>query len=210
MPFVESPRVLSPDPLPHPYRSKDSKPFAPRENDSSDFTDTSDTLEPAPARDEDAPLEDCVTRPPLIHRRSSLKKSSSSIRASMDATKNVAWAMDQDWQEQVQKYDAAAFDAEAADREWEAARATYEEELGGLKALRQNLSRTLAKLRTETEKLQREDEVIKDQEIKLRESYKQLEQTQDRYRGKVQAVVDETKSVLSLCNSKRSGQFGPP
>ena len=114
MPFVESPRVLSPDPLPHPYRSKDSKSFAPRENDSSDFTDTSDTLEPAPARDEDAPLEDCVTRPPLIHRRSSLKKSSSSIRASMDATKNVAWAMDQDWQEQVQKYDAAAYDAEAA------------------------------------------------------------------------------------------------
>jgi len=213
MPFAESPRVLSPDPLPHPYRPRDSKVFAAGEDDSSDLTDeddsnpTSDTLEPArgaPERDESAPVGESVARPPLLHRRSSLKKSSGSIRASMDATKNVAWAMDQDWQEQVRKYDAAANDAQAADRDWETARATYKEELAGLKALRQNLSHTLAKLRTETEKLQREDEAMNDQETKLRESYKQLEQTQSQYRAKVQAVVDETKSVLSLCKSKRN------
>jgi hypothetical protein len=53
-----------------------------------------------------------------------------------------------------------------------------------MKALRQNLSRTLVKLHAETEKLQQEDEIMKDQEFKLRESYKQLEQTQSRYRAK--------------------------
>jgi hypothetical protein len=53
-----------------------------------------------------------------------------------------------------------------------------------MRSLRQNLSRTLVNLRMETEKLQREDEVLKDREFKLRESYKQLEQTQQKYRAK--------------------------
>lgn len=53
-----------------------------------------------------------------------------------------------------------------------------------MKALRENLSLTLAKLRIETEKLEREDEVMRVQEGKLRESYKQLEETQLRYRAK--------------------------
>lgn len=70
------------------------------------------------------------------------------------------------------------------DRDWENARATYEEELAGMKSLRTNLSRTLAKLRAETEKLEREDEVMKEQEGKLRESFKQLEETQTQYRSK--------------------------
>jgi len=116
--------------------------------------------------------------------------------------------MDQDWQEQVKKYDGAANEAENADRDWEVARVSYEGELADMRVLRQNLSRTLAKLRAETEKLQREDEVMRDQEFKLRESYKQLEQTQMRYRAKVQSVLDETKGVLLLCSSKRDGQFG--
>jgi hypothetical protein len=112
---VESPRVLSPDPLPHPYRN--IKKIVAGDDDSSDTTDiedarsTSETLE--------GPLDgdgndDNQSRPPLVHRRSSLKKSNGSIRASMDATKNVAWAMDHDWQEQVKKYDAAAKEAETA------------------------------------------------------------------------------------------------
>lgn len=70
------------------------------------------------------------------------------------------------------------------DRDWENARAVYEEELAGMKTLRQNVSRALAKLRLETEKLQREDDVMRDQEAKLRESYKQLEDTQTQYRTK--------------------------
>lgn len=82
-------------------------------DDSSDTTDdedhsTNETLEARPREIEGQP------RPTLAHRRSSLKKSTGSARASMDAAKNVAWAMDHDWQEQVKKFDEATNDAEAA------------------------------------------------------------------------------------------------
>jgi hypothetical protein len=53
-----------------------------------------------------------------------------------------------------------------------------------MKALRRNVSETLARLRLEAEKLQREDEVIRDQEDKLRAGYEQLEQKHGQYREK--------------------------
>jgi hypothetical protein len=86
-------------------------------DDSSDTTDvddtrsTSETLEGPPEKDVNV---DNQRHPLLLHRRSSLKKSTGSIRVSMDATKNVAWAMDQDWQEQVKKYEVATNEVEAA------------------------------------------------------------------------------------------------
>jgi hypothetical protein len=116
VPLVETPRVLSPDPLPHPYRNSTMF-VAGDDDDSSDTTDvddarsTSKALESPPEKDEKGASQ---PRPKLVHRRSSLKKSNGSIRASMDATKNVAWAMDQDWQERLQKYEAAAKEAEIA------------------------------------------------------------------------------------------------
>jgi hypothetical protein len=203
-PLVETPRVVSPDPLPHPYRNSNLF-VAGDDDDSSDTTDvddarsTSETLESPPEKDVKGNSQ---LRPSLVHRRSSLKRSNGSIRASMDATKNVAWAMDQDWQERLQKYEAAAKEAEIAgellrylrnyqitdivrsDRDWEAARVSYERELADMRSLRQNISRTLINLRVETEKLQQEDEVMRDHEFKFRQSYKQLEQTQQRYRAK--------------------------
>ena len=71
-----------------------------------------------------------------------------------------------------------------SDRDWEAARVSYERELADMRSLRQNISRTLINLRVETEKLQQEDEVMRDHEFKFRQSYKQLEQTQQIYRAK--------------------------
>jgi hypothetical protein len=53
-----------------------------------------------------------------------------------------------------------------------------------LKALRRSVTQTLSKLRIETEKLQREDEVIRDQEEKLLQGYEQLEQKHGQYRAK--------------------------
>lgn len=124
--IVESPRVLSPEPLPHPYRPRSYKSFA-VDDDSSDTTDDddddtdNDTINPlpppqqrSPPRSDSGSTAEALTRPPLLHRRSSLKKSSGSIRTSMDVTKSVAWAVDQDWQDIVKKYDDAAKDAEAA------------------------------------------------------------------------------------------------
>lgn len=53
-----------------------------------------------------------------------------------------------------------------------------------MKALRRNVTDTLARLRLEAEKLQREDEVIREQENKLRAGYEQLEQKHGQYREK--------------------------
>jgi len=53
-----------------------------------------------------------------------------------------------------------------------------------MKALRRNVTETLARLRLEAEKLQREDEVIRDQEDKLRAGYEHLEQKHSQYREK--------------------------
>lgn len=53
-----------------------------------------------------------------------------------------------------------------------------------MKILRRNVTQTLTRLRLEAEKLQREDEVIRDQEDKLRAGYKQLEQKHGQYREK--------------------------
>jgi hypothetical protein len=91
--------------------------FVAGDDDSSDTTDvddahsTSETPQSPPDKDENGNSQ---PRPPLVHRRSSLKKSNGSIRVSFDATKNVAWAMDQDWQEHLKKYDAAAKEAKNA------------------------------------------------------------------------------------------------
>lgn len=112
--MAESPRVLSPDPLPHPYRHS-LQAIITDDDSTDDTTDSETALSPVEKDISVDPKisEDTQTRPPLVHRRSSLKKSSVSNRASMDA-KNVAWAMDQEWQDQVKKFDDASNDAERA------------------------------------------------------------------------------------------------
>ena len=214
-PLVDSPRVLSPDPLPHPYRPRHSEPIVTGGEYDSSNTDNGD------------PTEGSLTRPPLLHRRSSLKQSIGSLRASMDATKSVAWAMDQDWQEQIKKYEEAAVDAEAAgeliyrvftyldtnsrtiDRDWKTTRATYEEEMAGMRVMRQNISSTLARLRSETERLEKENEVMKEQEYKLNENYRQLEQSQLQYRAKGEPVSDTMHLDIDwLTQFHSSNSFG--
>lgn len=70
------------------------------------------------------------------------------------------------------------------DHEWGVVCDNYREELSGLRVLRRNVTETLSKLKLETEKLQREDEVIRDQEDKLRAGFEQLEQKHDQYKAK--------------------------
>ena len=73
---------------------------------------------------------------------------------------------------------------QGVDEEWGVVCQKYQEELAGLKALRRSVTQTLSKLRMETEKLQREDEVIRDHEEKLLQGYEQLEQKHGQYRAK--------------------------
>ena len=76
------------------------------------------------------------------------------------------------------------FLTQCIDEEWGIVCQKYQEELAGLKSLRRSVTQTLSKLRIETEKLQREDEVIRDQEEKLLQGYEQLEQKHGQYRAK--------------------------
>ncbi|KAF9237323.1 hypothetical protein BU15DRAFT_76042 [Melanogaster broomeanus] len=195
--------IISPDPLPVPYQGSTSAAFEEicdspvgfRGRDSSPEDST-----PSP------PSEDEPTADGMPHRRSSLKRSNSDLRLSLAySTKSVSWAMDRDWTHQIKKYHTAAAQVEHADAEWSAMCKDYKEELVGLKALRRNVTQTLSKLRLETEKLQREDEVIRDQEEKLRLGYEQLEQKHGQYRSHVKAVLQETEQVLTLCGTKRDG-----
>lgn len=206
--------ILSPDPLPHPYNGSTSAAFLNMVESPVEVLQVQDA-EPCYIRitedegvgtppSEDEPTSDSPSQPNTLRRRSSLKRSNNDLRVSMAfSAKTVSWAMDRDWADQVSKYNAAAGEIEHADREWDAICATYHEELAGMKALRRNVTQTLARLRLEAEKLQREDEVIHDQEDKLREGYKQLEQKHGQYREKVKAVLEETEQVLTLCGTKR-------
>jgi hypothetical protein len=70
-PLVETPRVLLPDPLPHPYRSSNMF-VAGDDDDCSDTTDiddacsTSETLQSPPEKDEKGNSQPCL---PLVHQR---------------------------------------------------------------------------------------------------------------------------------------------
>ncbi|OJA16257.1 hypothetical protein AZE42_00160 [Rhizopogon vesiculosus] len=206
--------IISPEPLPHPYHGSMSAVFL---GIVESPVDAPDALNAEPyyghgAEDdgirtpssEDEPTGDFPPRPNMLRRRSSLKRNNTDLRMSMAySAKTVSWAMDRDWADQISKYHTAAGAIEHADREWDAICATYHEELAGMKALRRNVTETLTRLRVEAEKLQREDEVIRDQEHKLRAGYEQLEQKHGQYREKVNVVLQEAEQVLTLCSTKR-------
>lgn len=120
--MIESPRVLSPDPLPHPYRLHSPLPVGDSTDD--DTTESEgeggflSPLDMDKDKDNSSAVGDVVgelptpmaPRPTLARRRSSLKQSNNSSRASL----NVAWAMDQEWQDQIKRYEDAASAAEQA------------------------------------------------------------------------------------------------
>ncbi|KAF9229241.1 hypothetical protein BS17DRAFT_762905 [Gyrodon lividus] len=210
--------VASSDPLPVPYHGSTSAAFMEicdspvgttqdASRDKLQWRDSGEGNTPFSLSD-DEPTADGIPRPDLPRRRSSLKRNNSDLQISMAySTKTVSWAMDRDWAHQMTKYHAAAAQVEHAGEEWGMICEKYKEELAGLKVLRRNVTQTLSKLRLETEKLEREDEVIRDQEAKLRQGYEQLEQKHGQYQAKVKAVLQETEQVLTLCGTKRDGEL---
>ncbi|KAI6047668.1 hypothetical protein EDC04DRAFT_10981 [Pisolithus marmoratus] len=204
--------IVSPDPVPIPYNGSLSAAFKDTVTSPVDMNDLYDQGRRSPLNGSYSPpseeeTADGVSRPEALRRRSSLKRSNSDLRMSMAySTKSVSWAMDRDWSQQMAQYHAAAEQVEFADEEWGVIRDKCKEELTSLKALRRNVTETLFKLKLETERLQREDEVIRDQEEKFRKGFEQLEQKHVQYQAKVKNVLHETEQVLALCDSKRSGR----
>ena len=116
----------------------------------------------------------------------------------------------QKWQVNIHRvFTYLGTNSHTIDRDWENTRAIYEEEMAGMRAMRQNVSRTLVRLRSETERLEKEDEVMKEQEDKLTESYRQLEQSQVQYRAKGERVLDTMHlDVDWLTSFRSSNSFG--
>lgn len=201
--------IISPDPVPIPYNGSLSTAFKDTVTSPVDISDLCDQRRLSPLNDSHSPPSEeivDVPRPETLRRRSSLKRSNSELRMSMAySAKTVSWAMDRDWSHQLSQYQAAAEQVEFVDHELGVIRDKCKEELAGLKALRRNVTDTLSKLKLETQRLEREDEVIRDQEEKLRMGFEQLEQKHVQYQAKVKAVLHETEQVLAFCGSKRSG-----
>ncbi|EGN95895.1 hypothetical protein SERLA73DRAFT_162583, partial [Serpula lacrymans var. lacrymans S7.3] len=218
--------ATSPEPLPHPYRGSTSTDFLPLGaslelsedydrvpalpiiNSYTRANEEGPSSSPSPPseKEDDAPGEN-GTAPPL-RRRSSLKRSGSALRLSMNySNKTVSWAMDRDWTDQMLKYEFATGEVDEIDLEWDSIFARYQEEMAGMKAMRNNVSRALGSLLAEAEKLQREDEVLRDQEDRLRLTFDQLENKHKQYRTKVKAALQETKQALTLCSAKRNDEL---
>ncbi|KAL4069647.1 hypothetical protein V8B97DRAFT_1968477 [Scleroderma yunnanense] len=226
--------IISPDPLPIPYNGSLSAAFKDMVTSPVDIdyqsADLNQRKSPPSEGSHSPPSEEepagGMPRAENPRRRSSLKRNNSELRMSMAySAKTVSWAMDRDWSLQMTKYHEATEQVDFADREWGVVRDSYREELAGLRVLRRNVTETLSKLKLEAEKLQREDEVIRDQEDKLRMGFEHLEQKHDQYKAKgksqqyhkdgliinvallvVAAVLHETEQVLALCGTKRDDQ----
>lgn len=69
-----------------------------------------------------------------------------------------------------------------------------------MKTMRENLSLTLERLRLEASKLEGEELVMREQEGKLRDSYKHLQDSQGRYRTKGEFITVDclTTNLMEL------------
>ncbi|KAI0068236.1 hypothetical protein BV25DRAFT_1941669 [Artomyces pyxidatus] len=141
------------------------------------------------------------SRPTLPRRRSSLKQ------ASARAQKVVSWAMDRDWTDHMTKFDHIVYAAEIAGEELEQARKRVHDEISGVKDLRTNIAAALERLRIETERLQLEENVLRDQEHNMTASLERLKEKEYQHKHKVHAVLEETKRVVIAADHKREAEL---
>ncbi|KAI0788466.1 hypothetical protein C8Q75DRAFT_807679 [Abortiporus biennis] len=228
-PRLESPHpvrsnVISPDPIPIPFRSRDlddhgearaftASPLSyaeelPREPSPVDTLVNNPSQEQIPFPSKE-PLEtihekpdhsEPIPRPTLPRRRSSLKKVGSMSRLSIvSQAKSVTWAMDRDWEDQMGRYDKVTNEAELAARELDEVREVFYKDVFDMK----RLCRHIVDEAERAEALGSSSFAIGEQEAKLAESGQLMESKESYYRAKVLAVMEETKRVVQLCDKKR-------
>ncbi|PCH33688.1 hypothetical protein WOLCODRAFT_135267 [Wolfiporia cocos MD-104 SS10] len=153
----------------------------------------------------------------LTQQRSSLKRSSS--MNGLSQCKSVAWAMDRDWIEQMDRYTKAVGDTDMLDRELEELRQGYRREVETMRALCRNVAESSERIRIEMERMHKDEEAVRRHEDRLLHTVGQLEQKERQFRekgtrislrqlrsltsGAVTSVLEETKQVVQLCDKKR-------
>ncbi|KAI9444770.1 hypothetical protein H4582DRAFT_1911177 [Lactarius indigo] len=148
------------------------------------------------------PVLDLGQSRPLLRRRSSLRQGGG--RTSVNGTpKVVSWAMDRDWADHLTKFDHVIYAAEFASSDLEEARKKFQEEISGVQNLRMTLTGALERLRLESDTLQREEAVLREQEQRMVASFERLKEKEAHYKEKVQAVVDESKRAVIAADNKR-------
>jgi hypothetical protein len=133
---------------------------------------------------------------PLRRRPSCIK------RNSLTEFKTVSWADNQEWDSQVDNYAAAAREAQASGK-WDQVRVLYLEQITGLENLHIQVKEGLEHLRSETDHLQRIDEMIRKQRSILDVTFQEFEQKQTLLQEKVQEVLTEANDALIRNSAKR-------
>ncbi|TFY79657.1 hypothetical protein EWM64_g4362 [Hericium alpestre] len=205
--------VISPDPLPHPYRPPSAmQPFGslampepitmPRAEvpnfGGSELSSVPPSLPPKEDGEEAGP-----SGRPIPRRRSSLKQPSTRLER---ASKVVSWAMDNDWTDQMLKFNHIVHAAESAGDDLDEARRKFKDEIADVKDLRSNITLALERLRLQTEQLELEERALHEHEDKLTSSFERLEEKEGRYKSTVKAVLDETKRVVYAADKKREAE----
>jgi len=211
------PDVMSPDPIPMPYRPRESTLTELRDHLGGHFPNPHDEIPPIdvvppsepsvempePAIPEAAPpmpvpetAEGGLDRPPLVRRRSSLKRSNS--RSSL---KTVSWALNETGKT---RYATAVEEIVYAGEELDTARVAHKEELlllqdlhRGMTEIKERLRLDEQRVKLEQQKLIEAEESIRYQEERLRVTFEQLELHEGRYQAKVTNALDEADRSLS-------------
>lgn len=210
------PDLTSPDPIPMPYRPRESTLTELRDHLAGHIThphgdippidvvppsDPSLTM-PEPTIPEAGPwmpepqvAPASLDRPPLVRKRSSLKRSNS--RSSL---KTVSWALN----DGKTKYATAVEEIVYAGEELDVARTAHKEELLLLQDLHRNMTDIKERIKLDEERVKLEqqklidaEEAVRHQEERLRLTFEQLELHEGRYQSKVTNALDEASRSLS-------------
>jgi len=95
------------------------------------------------------------------------------------------------------KFDHVVYAAEFASSELEDARREFQEEVSGVQNLWLTLTSALERLRLESDTLQHEEVVLRAHAERVVASFGRLKEKEANYKGRVQAVADESKSPAS-------------
>ncbi|TFY72861.1 hypothetical protein EVG20_g142 [Dentipellis fragilis] len=208
--------VISPDPLPHPYRAP-SMHLAPGafqqmpepiimpqpEIPNMGGSDLGSVAPAPPPLDAELQYNDGgASNRPIPRRRSSLKQPNARLSIN-GSQKVVSWAMDKDWTDQMSKFDRIVYAAELAGGELDIVRRRFQDEIDGVKGLRQNITLALERLRLQTEQLELEERALRDHEENLTSTFGHLQDKESRYKAAVKNVLDETKRVVTTAGTKR-------